>query len=200
MHHGWKAAAAGLALGAALGGGAEALARELGAREAREAVARLLGRPAGEVRIKSVSPGLVGGDAVVTAQMDVAFQLHKEKDGTWRAASVRLAGGRWEDVEALRRALDAEKAARARADLAGLAAGVEGYRRERGAYPEAETVAALVDRITPRFQPEVIRLDPWGQPYYYSLDGPGYRLGSPGPDGVAGTGDDVVHAGEGGAR
>jgi hypothetical protein len=196
----WKAAAAGLALGVALGAAASALARELGPREAREAIAKLLGGPPDQVRIKSVSPGLVGNDAAVTAQMDVTFQLHKEKDGTWRVASVRLADGRWEDVEMLRRALDAEKAVRARSDLAALAAGVEAYRRERGFYPEAETGAALVDKITPRFLPAVVREDPWHQPYYYRLTASGYRLGSPGPDGRADTGDDVVYAPEGGAR
>jgi hypothetical protein len=184
----------------ALGGGAVAAARELGVREAREAIAKLLGAAPGDVRIKSVSAGLVGDDAVATAQMDVAFQLHKEKDGTWRVASVRLGDRNWEDVEMLRRALDAEKTARARADLAALAAGVEAYRRDRGFYPEADTVAALVDKITPRFLPEVVREDPWHQPYYYRLAAPGFSLGSPGPDGRADTGDDVVYAAGGGAR
>jgi len=196
----WKAAAVGLALGVALGGGAMAAARELGAREAREAIAKLLGGSPSDVRIKSVSPGLVGNDAVATAQMDVAFQLHKEKDGTWRVAAVRLAGDRWEDVEMLRRALDAEKTARARSDLAALASGVEAYRRDRGFYPEADTVAALVDKITPRFLADVVREDPWHQPYYYRLAAAGYSLGSPGPDGRADTGDDVVYAPGGGAR
>ena len=196
----WKAAAVGLALGIALGGAAVAVARELGAREAREAIAKLLGGSPYDIRIKSVSPGLVGNDAVETAQMDVAFQLHKEKDGTWRVASVRLAQGQWEDVEMLRRALDAEKATRARSDLAALAAGVEAYRRDRGFYPEADSVAALVDKITPRFLPDVVREDPWHQPYYYHLAASGYSLGSPGPDGKSDTGDDVVYASGGGAR
>jgi hypothetical protein len=198
--HNWKALAAGLALGIALGGGARALGRELGTREARDAIAKLLGRSPGDVHIKSLSPGLVGGDAVATAQMDVAFQLHRERDGEWRVASVRLGDGRWEDVEMLRRALDAEKAGRARSDLAALAAGVEGYRRERGFYPEAETVAALVDKITPRFLPDVVRVDPWHQPYYYRLEAAGYRLGSSGPDERPDTGDDLVYAPGGGSR
>jgi type II secretion system (T2SS) protein G len=194
------AAAVGLSLGAAIGGGVEALARELGSKDARDAIAKLLGRSPDAIRIKDVSPGLVGGDATVTAQVDVAFQLHQDKDGSWRVASVRLAGGRWEDVEMLRRALDADKTAQARSDLAALAVGVEGYRRERGFYPEAETEAALVDEITPRFQPKAIRIDPWNQPYYYHLTAAGYRLGSPGPDGKPDTGDDVVYGEGGGSR
>ena len=193
----WRVAAAGLAAGIALGAGAGVAARDLGAREAREAIARLLGRSPDEVRIKAVSPGLVGDDAVVTAQMDTTFQLHKEKDGTWRVASVRLSDGRWEDVELLRRALDAEKAERARADLAALAAGTEAYRRDRGFYPEADTVAALVDKITPRYLARVVRVDPWHQPYVGEVTASGYRLASAGPDGRERTADDVVHAGGG---
>jgi hypothetical protein len=198
----WKAVAAGLVAGTALGAAAGVAARDLGAREAREAIARLLGRSPGEVRIKAVSPGIAGDDAVVTAQMDTTFQLHKEKDGTWRVASVRLADGRWEDVELLRRALDAEKAARARSDLAALAAGTEAYRRDRGFYPEAETVAALVDKITPRYLARVVRVDPWHQPYFGRVTGTGFQLGSAGPDGRENTADDVLHAagGEGAPR
>ncbi len=193
-------AVVGLLIGIALGGGADAVARELGVREAQDAVAKLLGRSPKDVRIKAVSPGLTGSDATVTAQMDVTFQLQKQQDNTWRAVSVRLGDGRWEDVEMLRRALDAEKTGHAQADLAALAAGVEAFRRERGGYPQAETVAGLVDFITPRFQPRVIREDPWHQPYYYHLTASGYRLGSLGPDGAADTGDDVVVSSEAPAR
>jgi hypothetical protein len=194
----WRAVAAGLATGIVLGAGAAAAARDLGTREARDAIARLLGRSSGEVRIKAVSPGPMGGDAVVTAQMDTTFQLHQEKDGTWRVAAVRLSDGRWEDVELLRRALDAEKTERARADLASLATGTEAYRRDRGFYPEAETVAVLVDKITPRYLARVVRQDPWNQPYFGQVTAAGFRLGSAGPDGRKGTADDVVQA-DGGA-
>ena len=193
----WRAVASGLAAGIVLGAGAAVAARDLGTREARDAIARLLGRSPNEVRIKAVSPGLVGGDAVVTAQMDTTFQLHQEKDGTWRVSSVRLSDGRWEDVELLRRALDAEKTERARADLASLAAGTEAYRRDRGFYPEADTVAALVDKITPRYLARVVRQDPWNQPYFGQVTAGGFRLGSAGPDGRENTADDVVQAGGG---
>lgn len=186
---------AGLAVGIVLGAGAGVAARDLGTREARDAIARLLGRSPGEVRIKAVSPGPMGGDATVTAQMDTTFQLHQEKDGTWRVAAVRLSDGRWEDVELLRRALDAEKAERARADLASLAAGTEAYRRDRGFYPEAETLAALVDKITPRYLARVVRQDPWNQPYFGKVTAGGFRLGSAGPDGRENTADDVLEAG-----
>jgi hypothetical protein len=185
-------AVAGVALAALGVMGGLTFARQLGAREARDALARLLGgRPDG-FRVKSVSPGLMSDDATVTAQMDVTFQLHKGKDGAWEVSSVRLADGRWEDVQAIRRALDTEKAERARADIRSLATGAEAYRRERGFYPEAETGAALVDKITPRYLPDVVREDPWHQPYFYTGTASAFRVFSAGPDGKADTPDDIV--------
>ena len=71
---------------------------------------------------------------------------------------------------------------RAEADLRALAAGADAYRRERGFYPEVETVAALVDAITPRFLPTVIRVDPWNNPYTYLIGKDGIQLSSPGPN------------------
>lgn len=194
MRFRWKTATLGLAVGVALGAGGTVLARELGVREARDAVAQLLGRRSDDVRIKSVSPGLLGNDATVTADIQVTFQLQKDKDGNWNATSVRLADGRWEDVALLRQALDRLKAERAHADLEALAAGIEAYRKARGFYPEADTVRAVVDKVTPTFMTEIVREDPWHQPYYGEVTLEGYRLGSPGPDGKEGTPDDVLYA------
>jgi hypothetical protein len=185
-------AVAGAALAALGVVGGLAFARELGAREARDALTRLLGGRPDAFHVKAVAPGLMSGDATVTAQMDVTFQLHKGKDGDWQVSSVRLADGRWEDVEAIRRALDAEKAEHARADVRTLATGAEAYRRDRGYYPEAETGAALVDKITPRYLADVVREDPWHQSYFYTGTAAGFRVGSAGPDGKAGTSDDIV--------
>jgi hypothetical protein len=194
MRRGRSALICGL-LAVALGAAGVALGRELGAREAREQIARLVGGSPGAVRVRSITPGLIGNQAIVVAQVELAFRM-TEKDGAWRAAEVRLGEGQWEDIEMLGRALDAEKAKRAGDDLRALAGGVEAYRRERGFYPETETVAGLVDRITPRFLPRVLREDPWHRPFYYSAEPSGYRLGSSGPDGQPGTGDDVVVTGD----
>jgi hypothetical protein len=185
---------------AAVGAAGVAAGRELGAREAREEIARLVGaRSPDAVRIRSITPGPIGDQAIVVAQVELAFRM-AERDGEWRAAEVRLGENRWEDIEMLRRALDAEKARVAGDDLKALAAGVEAYRRERGFYPEVETSAALVDHITPRFLPRVLREDPWDRPFSYSASPSGFRLGSAGPDGEPGTGDDIlVTGGPGGA-
>jgi len=186
------AAAVGLTVGVA----AAPAARELTPREARDAIARLLGRSAGEVRVKAVSPGLTGNDATVDVQLDVAFQLHRAKDG-WQVQSIRMNDRRWEDVELLRRALDAEKTGRAKADLRVIAAGLDAYRRERGGYPNAENLRALVDFLSPGFIPEVIREDPWNGPYAFRLVGDGYELSSNGPDMKTGSDDDIVLGGSG---
>lgn len=169
-----------------------AYAKQLGPSEARNAVAKLLGTSRDDVRIVSVSPGPLGSDAIVIAQMNVPFQLHKEKSGEWRVASVRLHDGSWEDVELLRRALDAEKTARAHADLTALAAGIEAFKRDRGFYPDVDSTAAVVDLITPSYLPSVIRQDPWNKPYRYQASATGFSLASNGPDGEASTADDVV--------
>jgi hypothetical protein len=174
---------------------AVAVGRELGAREAREQIAAVMGaRNADAVRIKSISPGLVGDEAIVDAQVDLAFRMTQTKDG-WRVADVRLADGAWESIDVLRRAVDREKAQIASDDLRLLAAGVEAYRAERGFYPDVETVRALVDRLAPRFMSSVVREDPWHNPYYYRLGPSGVGLGSPGPDGKPDTADDVMLTG-----
>lgn len=187
----------GLALftGAALAGG------ELTPRDARESIASLLGRKSDEVRIRSMSAGLVGDDMTVEAEIGVTFQMHRDKDA-WIVKSVRFGDRRWEDIELLKKALDAEKAKRASADLGALSAGVEAFRRDRGFYPDIEGGRALVDFISPKFMPDVIRQDPWDGQYDYRRTPSGFELVSSGPDGMAGTPDDIILRGpsEGSSR
>ena len=38
-----------------------------------------------------------------------------------------------------------------------------------------------------------IEPDPWGSQYYIEVDGEKFRVVSPGPDGVAGTEDDIAY-------
>lgn len=171
-----------------------AVARELGTREAREAIALLLGINRDDVRIKSLAAGFGSDDRIVTAQVEVSFQIHKQDDGSWSVAAVRLGDKQWEEIDTLRRALDAEKAQRARADLRVLASGVEAFHRERGFYPPAKDLRGLVDHISPRYLPEIIREDPWHQPYFFKPSDRGYVLGSGGPDQKPDTSDDLVVA------
>ena len=168
-------------------------AGDLTPKEARKVIARLAGieLPSDAVRIKSISP--MGNSAVVVAQVETAFRLVNDKD-KWRVAEIRTGDRRWEDMDLLVRALNAEKTSRVRAELETIATALEAFRRERGFYVEAKTEAALVDYLSPRYLAHVIRLDAWHRPYEYEGSRESYVLRSVGPDGKSGTSDDVVLA------
>lgn len=166
-------------------------AGDLTPREARKVIARLAGieLPSDAVRVKSIST--MGNTAVVVAQVETAFRLVNDKD-KWRVSEIRTGDRRWEDVDLLVRALNAEKTSRVRAELETIATALEAFRRERGSYVEAKTEAALIDFLSPRYLARVIRLDAWHRPYEYEGSRESYVLRSLGPDGQSGTSDDVV--------
>ncbi|MFY9619824.1 MAG: type II secretion system protein GspG [Pyrinomonadaceae bacterium] len=168
-------------------------AGDLTPKEARKVIARLAGieLPSDAVRIKSISP--MGNSAVVVAQVETAFRLVNDKD-KWRVAEIRTGDRRWEDMDLLVRALNAEKTSRVRAELETIATALEAFRRESGSYVEAKTEAALIDFLSPRYLARVIRLDAWHRPYEYEGSRESYVLRSLGPDGKSGTPDDVVLA------
>lgn len=174
---------------------ADAAAREkLSVGEARRLIANFAGAtlPKDAVEIRKEDISVLGSTATVVAKIATAFRFDKGSDGEWRVAEVRAGDNRWEDVELLRRALDAEKTARARAELDSIATALEAFRRERGHYVVAEDARALLDNLSPRYLPHVIRLDPWHKPYAYEGTATRYRLRSPGADGEEHTGDDVA--------
>ena len=167
-------------------------AGELSAKEARRLIAHLAGinLPSDAVRVKDVSS--MGNSATVTAQVETAFRFEKDGKGKWRVAEIRTGDRRWEDVDSLMKALNAEKTSRARAELEVLATALESFRRERGAYPESKTQAALIDNLNPRYLKRVVRVDPWHQPYEYEGSRTSFVLRSAGPDEKAKTADDVT--------
>ena len=76
--------------------GAAGLARELGAREAREKIAQALGLDKPDnVHIKNISRGM-GDDAIVEAQFEAAFRFTADNQGNWQAVEVRAGDRRWE--------------------------------------------------------------------------------------------------------
>jgi hypothetical protein len=173
-------------------------ADDLSPSEARKLIATLAGikLPSGAVRVKEISP--MGSSAVVVAQVETAFRFVKE-GGKWRVAEIRTGDRRWEDLDLLVRAVNAEKAERARAELETLATALESFRRERGFYVVGKTEGVLVDHLNPRYLERIVRIDPWHNPYLYEGAADAYTLRSAGPDGKENTGDDVVrrHSGAG---
>ena len=167
-------------------------AGDLTPKEARQLIAQMAGinLPSDAVRVKEVSA--MGNSATVVAQVETAFRFDKGSDGKWRIAEIRTGDRRWEDVDLLVKALNAEKTSRARAELESIATALESYRREHGFYLASKTEAALIDSLNPRYLPSVIRIDPWHQPYQYEGTRGSFVLRSSGPDEKANTADDVV--------
>jgi hypothetical protein len=167
-------------------------AGDLSAKEARKLIARMAGieLPSDAVRVKEVS--ISGNSAVVVAQVETAFRFVKGDKDKWRIAEIRTGDRRWEDLDTLVRALNVEKRARARAELESIAIALESFRRERGFYLESKSEAALIDNLSPRFLPRVLRVDPWHQPYEYEGERATFVLRSNGPDGKPNTDDDVT--------
>ncbi len=167
-------------------------AGDLSPKEARGIIARMAGiqLPSDAVRIKDISTS--GNSAIVVAQVETAFRLVKGDNDKWRVAEIRTGDRRWEDVDTLMKALNVEKAARARAELESIATALESYRRERGAYLESKSEAALIDHLSPHYLARVIRIDPWHQPYEYAGSRTSFVLRSSGPDGKPNTADDVT--------
>jgi hypothetical protein len=49
-----------------------------------------------------------------------------------------------------------------------------------------------MDHLSPRYIKQIIRLDPWHNPYRYNGTTDSYTLASDGADGKPGTADDVT--------
>lgn len=167
-------------------------AADLSAGEARRLIARMAGieLPSNAVRVREVSS--LGSSAVVTAQVETAFRFNRGEDGKWRVAEIRTGDNRWEDIDMIARAVNAEKTERARAELETIGTALEAFRRERGFYVAAKDGSALVDQLNPRYLARVIRIDPWHRPYQYEGTPERFTLRSGGVDGEANTADDVV--------
>jgi hypothetical protein len=129
---------------------------------------------------------------VVEAEVTTAFRFVRGSDGKWRAAEIRTGDNRWEDIDMIARAVNQEKAERARAELETVATALESFRRERGFYVEGKTARSLLDQLNPLYLSRIIRVDPWQRPYQYEGSRNQYVLRSRGLDGKANTPDDIV--------
>jgi hypothetical protein len=144
----------------------------------------------GPLTVKQLS--LMGSSAVAEVVVETTFSLSKDERGRWRVTEVLLGGETVGGFEALWHSVNSQKAERARADLSTLGDALEAFRRERGFYVVAKDSVVLLDHLSPRYVKQIIRLDPWHNPYRYTGTTAAFTLGSDGPDSKQGTADDVT--------
>ncbi len=78
---------------------------ELGAKEARNLIRRVLGSDlaSSAVRIRTItSTGT--GEAVAVAQIETAFRFEQDDNDRWRIAEIRTGDNCWEDLQLFARA------------------------------------------------------------------------------------------------
>lgn len=165
-------------------------------KRARCLLGSLLGveTPSDAVRIQEVDPMPIPlasqPSATVVALVRVDARLLNDKAG-WRVSELRTGNRDWVLLEPLVAAVNEEKQKKARAELALIAKALEEFRKERGSYVVSDSQAAAIDHLSPRYLAQVIRVDPWHQPYKYQGDHDHFTLRSAGPDGKADTADDI---------
>lgn len=194
------ARAAGAELPASECEGSLQLATDLTTKRARCLVANLFGvaLPSDDVRIKEISPfGLsIGSEsaALVVAFVRADFRLVRDAK-RWRVAEFKSGNRDWVNVAGLAAAIDQVKRTAATEELSTIAKALADFRRDRGSFVVSESEAVLIDHLSPRYLPRVIRVDPWHRPYQYEGQPDHYSLRSLGPDGKPNTPDDVVVSG-----
>ena len=173
---------------------------ELTNKRARCLVASLLGvaLPSDDVRIKDISPfGLSLGSessSLVVAFVRADFRLTRDAKG-WRVTEFKSGNRDWVNVTGLAAAIDLAKRSDATDELSTIAKALGDFRRERGSFVVSDSESVLIDHLSPRYLPRVIRMDPWHRPYRYEGQADHYSLRSLGPDGKPNTEDDIVISG-----
>ncbi len=147
--------------------------------------------PTDDVQIQRIVTEL-GGRAIAEAHVRLTFQFERSADGEWTIVAARLGDRNWIDIDSLISAIEARSTDETAAALDSLAAGIDAYATRNGSLPEVSPARPVSDVLHPLFMNEPVRDDAWGGRIGYTADGDGYELRAPGPDGTAGTGDDVV--------
>ena len=153
--------------------------------------------PSDAIRVQEIAPSPVPlasqESAIVVAWIGVEARALNDAKG-WRITDIRTGDREWINLEQLVTALNQQKQNRARADMQRIAEALERYRVDKRAYLVSDSHAVLIDHLSPAYIPEVIRLDPWHQPYKYVGQRDSFTLVSPGPDGKDGTADDIARS------
>jgi len=153
--------------------------------------------PSDAVRIQEIAPSPVPlaskPSATVVAWIGVEARAVNDPKG-WRISEIRTGDRDWVNLDQLVASVNQQKQNRARADMQRIADALERYRADKGAYFVSDSHAVLIDHLSPVYIREVIRLDPWRQPYKYVGQRDTFSLVSPGPDGKDGTADDIARS------
>jgi hypothetical protein len=166
-------------------------------KRARCLVAELLGveLPSDEVRIRSLSgfgvPLTSEESVIVVARVRLGIRFARAAKG-WQVSEIKSGRGEWRSIENISDAVAGVKKSKATEDMKVLAEALDVYRRERGSFVVTDQHPALIDHLSPRYLAQVIRLDPWHNPYQYQGERAQFTLRSGGPDGKLNTADDIV--------
>jgi hypothetical protein len=170
----------------------EALVAEFEAEQRRAGKEIIEPITRGGLRIKQLSP--MGSSVVAEVGVEATFNLARDAAGKWRVVEAAIADASSGELASLVSSFNSQKAARALAEMETIKAALEAFRRERGFYVVAGDETVLMDHLSPRYIERIIRIDPWHRPYRYEGTGERFILSSDGPDGKAGTPDDVSPA------
>jgi hypothetical protein len=154
--------------------------------------------PSDAVRIQEVAPLSIPlapqPSAVVIAWVRVEARLLTGKKG-WKVEELRTGTGEWVKLEPLITMLDEVKHEQARTELELVAKALEVFRGARGFYVVSDKHSVAIDHLNPRYLSQIIRVDPWHQPYRYEGQRDRFTLRSSGPDGKDNTADDITLTG-----
>jgi hypothetical protein len=145
-----------------------------------------------DIEVKQI---IQSGDdqAVAEANLKMTFRLSKTKGGDWQVNALRLGDRNWMDIKSLVSALDEVRIRETRENLTKLVNAMNRLKEKNGQYPQARNIVELTDLLVPNFMSEVIRYDAWNRELVFrSVSPDSFELISLGPDGIRGTGDDIV--------
>lgn len=133
-------------------------------------------------------------EAIAEATITLAFQFKRaSSNAAWKVEAVRLGDRDWISLDELLAAINEGRRRSTAQSMQVLTAGIEKYRAANGNLPNARDIVGLTDILNPSYMTQLVREDGWGNPIIYEVTGPStFRLVSPGPDGRAGTADDIV--------
>jgi hypothetical protein len=151
--------------------------------------------PSDAIRIQEVSPLEIPladePSATVVAWVRADIRLLSGPKG-WQVTELRTGKNNWVSLESVISSVNELKRAQTRIEFAAMAKALEKFRAERGSYVVSDSHTVLIDYLSPKYLPVVVRVDPWSQPYKYEGTSDHFTLRSLGADGKENTADDVV--------